>query len=47
MSLEFHPDAEEELAEEALHYDRELEGLGNRFAAEVRRPRTCWVSIPT
>jgi plasmid stabilization system protein ParE len=37
MSLEFHPDAEEELAEAALHYDRELEGLGNRFAAEVRR----------
>jgi hypothetical protein len=33
MSLEFHPEAEEELAEAAFHYDREAEGLGGRFGA--------------
>lgn len=37
MSLEFHPEAEEELAEAAFHYDREVEGLGGRFLAEIRR----------
>ena len=47
MSLQFHPDAEEELAEAALQYDREVEGLGNRFSAEVRRATVPSASIPT
>ena len=37
MSVEFHPDAEQELSEAAFYYDGEVRGLGNRFLTEVRR----------
>lgn len=37
MRLEFHPEAELELIEAALHYELELPGLGERFESEVRR----------
>jgi hypothetical protein len=37
MSVEFHREAEQELAEAAFHYDGELQGLGDRFLTEVRR----------
>lgn len=37
MRLEFHPEAERELMEAAAYYEREVPGLGERFAAEVRR----------
>ena len=37
MKLEFHPEAELELVEAALHYELEVPGLGERFEAEVRR----------
>jgi toxin ParE1/3/4 len=37
MKLDFHPDAEEELAEAAFRYNGEVEGLGDRFVAEIRR----------
>lgn len=37
MKLEFHPEAEEELAEAGIRYDSEVEGLGNHFVDEVRR----------
>ena len=37
MRLEFHPEAELELIEAALHYELEVPGLGERFEAEVRR----------
>ena len=36
MRLEFHPEAELELVEAALHYEMEVPGLGERFEAEVR-----------
>ena len=37
MRLEFHPEAELELIEAAVHYDLQVPGLGGRFEAEVRR----------
>jgi len=37
MRLEFHPEAELELIEAALHYEMEVPGLGERFGSEVRR----------
>ena len=37
MRLEFHPEAELELIEAALHYELEVPGLGERFESEVRR----------
>ncbi|MGV3626941.1 MAG: type II toxin-antitoxin system RelE/ParE family toxin [Betaproteobacteria bacterium] len=37
MRLEFHPEAELELIEAALHYETEVPGLGARFETEVRR----------
>jgi plasmid stabilization system protein ParE len=36
MRLEFHPEAELELIEAALHYELEVPGLGERFEYEVR-----------
>ena len=36
MRLEFHPEAELELIEAALHYELEVPGLGQRFEAAVR-----------
>lgn len=37
MNWEFHPDAELELLESALHYEEQVAGLGTRFADEVQR----------
>ena len=37
MIYEFHPDAEEEFIEAAAYYERNVPGLGERFAREVRR----------
>lgn len=37
MKLEFHPEAEMELIEEAAYYELQVPGLGERFEAEVRR----------
>lgn len=37
MKLEFHPQAELELIEEATYYKLQVPGLGERFEAEVRR----------
>lgn len=37
MKLEFHPQAELELIEEAAYYELQVPGLGERFEAEVRR----------
>jgi toxin ParE1/3/4 len=36
MRLEFHPDAELELIEAALYYDKQVPGLGERFESEIR-----------
>jgi plasmid stabilization system protein ParE len=36
MRLEFHPEAELELIEAAVHYELQVPGLGERFEAEVR-----------
>ncbi len=36
MKLEFHPQAELELIEEAAYYELQVPGLGERFEAEVR-----------
>jgi plasmid stabilization system protein ParE len=36
MRLEFHPEAELELIEAALHYELQVPGLGERFESEVR-----------
>lgn len=36
MKLEFHPEAEMELIEEATYYEFQIPGLGERFEAEVR-----------
>lgn len=37
MRYEFHPEAEQELMEAALHYESEVPELGIRFANEVER----------
>ena len=37
MRLEFHPEAELELIEAAVHYELQVSGLGERLEAEVRR----------
>jgi toxin ParE1/3/4 len=37
MRLEFHPEAEWELIAAATYYEREVPGLGARFADEVGR----------
>jgi plasmid stabilization system protein ParE len=37
VKLEFHPEAELELIEAAAHYERQVPGLGERFATEVQR----------
>jgi len=37
MKLEFHPDAAVELVEAAAYYESQVPGLGERFAAAVRR----------
>jgi toxin ParE1/3/4 len=37
IRYEFHPDADAELEEAALHYEARMAGLGKSFAAEVER----------
>ena len=37
MKLEFHPEAELELIEAAVHYELQVPGLGERFEDEIRR----------
>ncbi len=37
MKLEFHPEAELELIEAAIHYELQVPGLGSRFESEIRR----------
>jgi plasmid stabilization system protein ParE len=46
MRLEFHPEAELELIEAALHYELEVPGLGERFEAEVRRATDLLLEYP-
>ena len=36
MRLEFHPEAELELIEAAVNYDKQAPGLGERFEFEIR-----------
>lgn len=36
MRLEFHPEAELELIESAVYYDKQVPGLGERFESEIR-----------
>jgi hypothetical protein len=36
MRLEFHPDAELELIESAVYYEKQVPGLGERFESEIR-----------
>ena len=36
MRLEFHPEAELELIESAVYYDKQVSGLGERFESEIR-----------
>ena len=36
MRLEFHPEAELELIEAAVYYDKQAPGLGERFEFEIR-----------
>jgi len=37
MRLEFHPEAELELIEAAVHYEIQVPGLGGRLEVEIRR----------
>ena len=36
MRLDFHPEAELELIEAAVYYDKQVPGLGERFESEIR-----------
>ena len=36
MRLEFHPEAELELIESAVYYEKQVPGLGERFEFEIR-----------
>lgn len=47
MKLEFHPQAEVELIEEAAYYELQVRGLGERFEAEVRRATDFLLEHPT
>ena len=46
MRLEFHPEAELELIEAAAYYEREVPGLGERFAGEVQRVTDLLLDYP-
>lgn len=46
MRLEFHPEAEMELIEEAVYYELQVAGLGERFEAEVRRATHLLIEHP-
>ena len=41
MKLEFHPEAELELIEAAVYYDKQALGLGERFESEIRVLQIC------
>lgn len=47
MKLEFHPQAEMELIEEAAYYELQVTGLGERFADEVQRATEVLLEHPT
>jgi len=47
MKLEFHPQAEVELIEEATFYELQVQGLGERFEAEIRRATNFLLEHPT
>ena len=46
MRLEFHPEAELELIEAAVHYELQVPGLGERFEAEVHRATNLLLEHP-
>jgi plasmid stabilization system protein ParE len=46
VKLEFHPEAEVELIEAAVHYELRVPGLGERFEAEVRRATEILLEYP-
>lgn len=46
MRLEFHPEAELELIEAALHYELQVPGLGERLESEVRRATDLLLNHP-
>lgn len=46
MRLEFHPEAELELIEAALHYELQVPGLGERLESEVRRATNLLLDHP-
>ncbi len=46
MRLEFHPEAELELIEAALHYELSVPGLGERFESELRRATNLLLDHP-
>ena len=46
MRLEFHPDAELELIEAAVYYERQVPGLGERFEIEIRRAADLLLAQP-
>ena len=40
LGVRYHPDADAEVIEAALHYEGEREGLGGRFLADLDRTLT-------
>ena len=46
MRHEFHPEAEQELYEAALHYESKVPGLGRRFGDEVERVVQLLLELP-
>ena len=46
MKLEFHPEAELELIDASVYYERNIPGLGERFATEVRRATDLLMGAP-
>lgn len=46
MRLEFHPEAERELVEEAAYYEIRVPGLGGHFEEEVRRATSILLQHP-
>lgn len=47
MKVEFFPAAEQELIEASVHYENQLQGLGNDFLLEVERVSTVLVELPS
>ena len=44
--VQFHPEALEELQDQAVFYEERSEGLGERFAAQVEAAATLAASMP-